>query len=135
MIRRLHHVAVAVRSVDEALRVYAGALGLELVAAEEVEPEGVRVAMLRAPGGGPLLELVEPLREDSSVARFLERRGEGLHHIAFEVDDLEGAVAALRGRVTLVDDRPRRAAGGRRAVFVHPKSAHGVLVELVEEVR
>lgn len=128
---RVQHVAIAVRDVADALRFWDGALGLAPEGIEEVAGEGVRVALLRA--GGCRIELLEPLGPDSPVARYLERRGGGIHHVAIEVDDLEAALARVReAGVRLAGEAPREGAWGRRIAFLHPGSTGGVLVELVE---
>lgn len=133
MIGKIDHVGMAVRSIEEA-RGFWEALGLEVTGIEEVEAEGVRVAMI--PCGESRIELLEPTREDSPVARFLERRGEGIHHVCLGSDDVEADDGALRrsGR-ELLRERPTVGAGGARVQFVHPRSAHGVLVELAEAAR
>ncbi len=131
MIRRIDHIGIAVRSIDERLPFWSQALGLQLAGLEKVAAEGVEVAML--PAGAARIELLEPLGEDSAVGRFLSRRGEGIHHLTFEVDDIEGTLAGLRERgVPVVGDGPRAGAGGSRVAFLHPRAAGGVLVELVE---
>ena len=131
MIEKVDHIAIVVRSIEEALQVYEGALGFELTEVKEMPEQAVRIAFL--PVGESEIELVEPLTADSGVARFLEKRGEGLHHICFEVDDIEVALQDLAAQgVRLIDQQPRRGAHGRVA-FLHPKSAHGVLIELVEK--
>jgi methylmalonyl-CoA epimerase len=131
---RLDHVGVAVRSLEEALRPFRDGLGLDVGGREEVASERVRVAFL--PVGETRLELLEPTAPDSAIARFLERRGEGVHHLCFEVDDLEQALARLRKQgVPLVDETPRPGAGGCRVAFVHPRGTAGVLVELKEKTR
>lgn len=139
MIRKVNHIAIVVRSIEEALQVYEGALGIELTEVEEVPEQAVRVAFL--PVGESKLELVEPLTTDTStklstgsgVAKFLEKRGEGMHHICLEVEDIEAALQDLVAKgVRLIDDQPRQGAHGRVA-FLHPKSAHGVLIELIEK--
>jgi methylmalonyl-CoA epimerase len=128
---RLDHIAIAVRSLNEALPFYTEALGLTCTGQEIIAEQGVRLAML--PVGEGRLELLEPLSENSPVGRFLARRGEGLHHICLQVDDIERALAHLRAQgVRLVDEEPRCGAGGRKIAFLHPASAHGVLIELVE---
>lgn len=130
MIRKLDHLGIAVRSIAEA-RGFWEALGLEVETIEEVESEGVRVAML--PLGEIRIELLEPTREDSAVAEFLERRGPGLHHVCVESDAISEDDARLReAGVELLRAGPTRGAGGARVQFVHPKSAGGVLVELSE---
>jgi methylmalonyl-CoA/ethylmalonyl-CoA epimerase len=133
MIRAAHHIGVAVTSLTDALDRYQ-ALGLEAESTEEVPSQGVRVAFLRA--GGVRIELLESLRPDSVIARFIGRRGEGLHHLAFATPDIRGEMERLaRSGFDLVDSEPRSGAQGRLVAFVHPRSAHGVLLELVEERR
>lgn len=130
MIRQLDHLGIAVRSIAEA-RGFWEALGLEVETIEEVEAEGVRVAML--PLGEIRIELLEPTREDSAVARFLERRGPGLHHVCVASDAIAEDDARLReAGVVLLRAEPTCGAGGARVQFVHPKSSGGVLVELSE---
>jgi len=131
MIKKIDHIAIVVRSIEEAQQVYEGALGLELTDVKEMPEQAVRIAFL--PVGESEVELVEPLTAESGVAKFLEKRGEGLHHICFEVDDIEAALRDLAAKgIRLIDQQPRRGAHGRVA-FLHPKSAHGVLIELVEK--
>jgi methylmalonyl-CoA/ethylmalonyl-CoA epimerase len=131
MVDRIHHIAVAVHSIPDALPAFADALGLTVTHTEEVDGQGVRVAVL--PVGATWLELVEPINETSPVARFLSRQGEGIHHICFEVDDLEATLAQLKERgMRLIDEKPRQGVEGARIAFVHPSSTHGVLIELHE---
>jgi len=131
MIGPAHHVGVAVHRLDPAIERYR-LLGLALDYVESVPSAGVRVAFLRA--GGIHVELVEPLDPKGAVARFLESRGEGLHHIAFVTPDIVQELARLEGEgFELVDRAPRAGARGRKVAFVHPRSAHGVLIELVQE--
>jgi methylmalonyl-CoA/ethylmalonyl-CoA epimerase len=128
---KIHHLGVAVRSLRESAKFYRDLLGLEFGGEEEVASEGVRVAFLQA--GEPRIELLEPLDEGSAVARHIQKRGEGIHHVCFEVEDLDGAVRDLReGGARLVDPGIRRGAEGSRVAFVHPRSSGGVLVELRE---
>lgn len=132
MIEGIDHIGIAVRSIAEA-RVFWEGLGLEVEAIEEVEAEGVRVAMI--PCGASRIELLEATREDSPIATFLEKRGPGLHHLCLRSADLRGDDAALRQLgVPLLRDAPTRGAGGCWIQFVHPKGAGGVLVELSEPV-
>jgi len=113
------------------LQIYEGALGLELTDVVEVPEQAVRIAFL--PVGDSEIELVEPLTTDSGTAKFLEKRGEGLHHICLEVDDIEAALQDLAAKgIRLIDKQPRQGAHGRVA-FLHPKGAHGVLIELIEK--
>lgn len=132
MVKRILHVGIATRSIAVTSEFYRN-LGLRVDCTEVGREDGVRVAVLSA--GDSAIELLEPIDEASPVRRFLDRRGEGIHHIALEVDDLEGEMRKLRAKgVRLVDESPRRGAGGRMIAFVHPESAGGVLVELCEEV-
>jgi len=129
---KIDHLGIAVRSISGSLSFYRDALGLELSGTEEVQDQGVRVALL--PAGESRIELLEPFSEDTPVGRFIARRGEGLHHICYEVDDLASKLVDLRSRgVRLLEGYPRRGAEGKLVAFLHPTSAHGVLVELVEK--
>jgi methylmalonyl-CoA/ethylmalonyl-CoA epimerase len=131
MLGRIEHVALAVADLDDAIAFYREVWGLEVAHRQTVEGDGVEEAML--PLGESNLQLVSPTRPDSTVARWLERRGEGLHHIAYEVDDLEGVLAKLKASgAQLIDERPRPGGGGHQVAFVHPKGNHGLLVELVQ---
>ena len=133
MLKKIDHIAIVVRSIEEALKVYRDALGLPLAHVQEVPEQKVKIAFL--PIGDCEIELVEPTTADSGVARFLEKRGEGLHHICFEVEDIEAALRDLAAKgLRPIDRQPRQGAIGRVA-FLHPKSAHGVLIELVEKGR
>ncbi len=126
---RLDHVGIAVRSLDRRLRFWTEALGLESEGTEAVESEGVRVAILRA--GGSRIELLEPQRDDSAIARYLEKRGEGIHHLTLEVDDLDAALSRAAGAgAEILGEGARPGAGGRRVAFLHPRSSGGVLVEI-----
>jgi methylmalonyl-CoA epimerase len=126
-----HHVGIAVKRLDEALVGYR-TFGFEPESIEEVPSQGVRVAFLRT--GSVRLELLESLTPDGVIARFLERHGEGLHHLAFAVADIRAEMRRLRAEgLELVDAEPRLGAHGRLVAFVHPRSAHGVLVELVQD--
>jgi methylmalonyl-CoA/ethylmalonyl-CoA epimerase len=129
---KIDHLGIAVRSITDSLGFYRDVLGLELSGTEEVQDQGVRVALL--PAGESRIELLEPFSEDTPVGRFIARRGEGLHHICYEVDDLASKLVDLRSRgVRLLEGYPRRGAEGKLVAFLHPTSAHGVLVELVEK--
>ncbi len=130
MIGPAHHIGVAVRSLEASLDRYRR-LGLEPESVEEIPTEAVRAAFLRS--GGIRIELLESLRPDGVIARFIERRGEGLHHLAFETPDIRAEMARLRTEgFELVDAEPRPGAHGRQVAFVHPRSVEGVLVELVQ---
>lgn len=127
----LDHVAVAVDSIADAADLYGRLVGASATPAEDVTSQGVRVAFLET--GSTRVELLEPLSADSPVGRFLARRGPGLHHLAFRVNDLKVALRELeRAGVELIDREPRAGAGGHAVAFIHPRSAGGVLVELVE---
>jgi len=127
----LDHVAIVVRDLEAAIRLYRDTLGLELTHVEEVKEQQVRTAIFGH--GMGRVELICPTTTDSGVARYLEKRGEGLHHICLEVEDLDAALAALRAvGAPLVDQTPKPGAGGARVAFVHPRGTHGVLTELRE---
>lgn len=127
---RIHHVAIVVRSLDEALTVYRDILGLSLEMVTDIPQDRVRIAFLTA--GDSKLELVEPTDDTTGVARFLASRGEGFHHVCFEVANLTEELTRLGiDGIELIDSAPRRGAEGPVA-FLHPRSCHGVLVELIE---
>ncbi len=127
----IHHIAIAVHDLDAALAFYRDILGLEVTERHEVPEEGVEIAFL--PAGEGEIELLRPLDKESGVARFLEKRGEGLHHVCLAVEDIEAAMEQLRAAgARLLSEGPRVNVHGTRYVFVHPKSAHGVLLELYE---
>ncbi|HYT00997.1 MAG TPA: methylmalonyl-CoA epimerase [Thermoplasmata archaeon] len=131
MIRTAHHVGIALKRLDEGLAIYR-ALGFEPESVEEIPSEGVRAAFL--PAGPVKIELLESIRPDGVIARFIERHGEGVHHIAFATDDIHATIRGARAQgFELVDENPRRGAHGRLVAFVHPRSAHGVLLEFVQE--
>lgn len=133
MPKRIDHVAIIVRNIEQALAFYRDTLGITPSEIKEVPTEQVRIAFLPMGGpGGSEIELIEPTTPDSSLTRFLEKRGEGLHHICLEVDDIDAALAEMQAKgAPVLDKQPRTAAEGR-AVFIHPRAASGVLVELVE---
>jgi methylmalonyl-CoA/ethylmalonyl-CoA epimerase len=136
MIKSINHIAIIVPDLEGALAFWEGALGLKLARTESVAAEGVEVAFL--PVGESNVELLKPTAADSGVARFLEKRGPGIHHMCFEVDDIDATLAQLRERgIQLINEQPvdMPAHGGhaaRRYAFVHPKSTGGVLVELYQ---
>ncbi len=133
MPKRIDHVAIIVHSIEQALGFYRDTLGVEPSDIREVPTEQVRIAFLPMGGpGGSEIELIEPTTLDSSLAKFLEKRGEGMHHICLEVDDIDAALQEMQDKgVPLLDKQPRIAAEGR-AIFLHPKGTNGVLLELVE---
>lgn len=127
----LDHIGIAVASLDEALAFYRDALGLEVEVPEDVPSQRVRAHFMRA--GGAALELLEATADDSPIATFVAKRGPGLHHITLRVDDIAAALARLKARgVRLIDEKPRPGAHGSLVAFIHPSSAHGVLVELTQ---
>jgi len=130
-IKKVDHIAIIVEDIDEALIFWRDALGLELHHVEAVPDQESVVAFL--PVGEGDIELVKPTTEDSGVARYLKKRGPGIHHICLEVDDIQATLARLRSRdVRLINETPVIGAGGKKIAFIHPESTHGVLVELYE---
>lgn len=128
---KIDHLGIATRGIEDALRFWEDALGLENVHTETVDDQKVRVAML--PLGESRIELLEPTSDESPISKFLDKRGGGLHHIAIRVDDIEAALARLKEKgMRLIDESPRIGAEGCRVAFVHPSSANGVLLELVQ---
>ena len=128
---KVDHIGIATRQLDEALAVWQDALGLKVDSTEEITEQGVRVAMLAI--GETHIELLEPLSPSSPVGKFLEKRGPGIHHIAVSVPDIRAALAQLKQKGTrLIDENPRLGAGGCLVAFIHPSSANGVLLELVQ---
>ncbi|MDA8213510.1 MAG: methylmalonyl-CoA epimerase [Clostridia bacterium] len=131
MITKVDHIGIAVKSIDEALKLYQDILGLKLVETEVVEEQKVKVAFL--PVGDSEIELLESTTPDGPVAKFIEAKGEGIQHIAFRVNNIEQALADLKAKgVRLIDEKPRRGAGGAKIAFLHPKGTHGTLIELCE---
>ena len=131
---KINHLGIATKGIDEALKFWGDALGLENVHTETVEDQKVRVAML--PLGESRIELLEPTSDDSPISKFLEKRGAGIHHIAVEVDDIEASLARLRSRgIRLIDENPRVGAENCLVAFVHPAATNGVLLELVQTRR
>jgi methylmalonyl-CoA/ethylmalonyl-CoA epimerase len=125
----IDHVGIAVSSIDDALSFYRDALGLEIEAPEEVPSQRVRAHFIAA--GDSAIELLEATSDDSPIAKYVTKRGPGLHHITLRVGDIAAALAQLKARgVRLIDETPRSGAHGSLVAFIHPSSAHGVLVEL-----
>jgi methylmalonyl-CoA epimerase len=131
--KRIDHVAIIVRNIEQALAFYRDTLGLVPSEIKEVPSEQVRIAFLPMGGlGGSEIELIEPANSNSSLNRFLEKRGEGLHHICLEVENIDAALREMQERgAPVLDQQPRQAAEGR-AIFLHPKGTNGVLLELLE---
>jgi len=128
---KINHLGIATKGIDEALKFWQDALGLENIHTEIVEDQKVRVAML--PIGESRIELLEPTSDDSPITKFLEKRGGGIHHIAVEVEDIRAALLKLKAQgARLIDESPRIGAEGCLVAFVHPSSANGVLLELVQ---
>jgi methylmalonyl-CoA/ethylmalonyl-CoA epimerase len=133
-IQKISHIGIAVKDLERQVHLYRDLLGLELINEEVVEDQKVRVAMLRI--GESTIELLSPTSPESPVAKFLEKRGEGIHHVAYEVSDLPGQLAHLTAEgVDLIDKSPRDGAHGKRIAFLHPRSTFGVLTELCEQSR
>ncbi len=125
------HIGIAVKSIDEALGFWESTLGIKCTGVEEVEEQKVKTAFL--PIGDTEVELLEATSEESPVAKFIEKKGEGIHHLAIRVENLETALAELKEKgVRLIDETPRYGAGGAKIAFVHPKSTGGILLELSE---
>lgn len=127
----INHIAIVVSDIDEAQSFWVQALGLPLERVQEIEEEAVKVAFLST--ADSKIELVQPTTEESGVARYLRRRGPGMHHLCLEVQDLEQALARLRRHnIELINETPRQSSDGRQYAFIHPRSTHGVLVELYQ---
>jgi methylmalonyl-CoA epimerase len=130
-VKRIDHIAVAVDNLEAALRFYEDALGLRCLSIETVAEQGVRVAKLDA--GNTHIELLEPIGPDTPVGKFIAKRGQGLHHICFGVDEITSQLQQLKNKQTrLIDEQPKIGAGGAKIAFVHPQSTGGVLMELSE---
>lgn len=128
---RVDHIGIAVKNLDEALKFYTEVLGLEATGTEEVAEQKVKVAFL--PCGDSELELLESTSPDGPIAKFIEKNGEGIQHIAIRVDNIEATLAELKEKgVRLIDEKPRYGAGGASIAFLHPKATGGVLLELSE---
>ncbi|MBL1213412.1 MAG: methylmalonyl-CoA epimerase [Ignavibacteriae bacterium] len=128
----IEHIGIAVKNIDEAIKYYEGVLGLKCYAIEEVKDQKVKTAFFKV--GQTKIELLESTDPEGPIGKFIEKKGEGIHHLAFKVNDLQGALdkAAEKG-VRLIDSKPRKGAEGLNIAFLHPKSTHGVLTEFCEE--
>ena len=134
MAKQIAHIGIAVHKLEDAIPFYENAIGLTVEAIEEVESEGVKVAFLKV--GETRIELLEPLHEDSAINGFLEKRGEGIHHVAFEIDDIDGRLEKLKNQgMRLVNEEAKDGAHNSRIAFIHPKESNGVLVELCEQTK
>jgi methylmalonyl-CoA epimerase len=130
VIPKINHIGIAVKSIEDAAKLYT-TLGLEIKHIEVLESQKVRVAMI--PVGESKIELLESTDSAGVIARFIEKKGEGLHHVALETSDIEAALASLKAReIPLVDEKPRTGAGGTKVAFLHPSGANRVSIELVE---
>ena len=131
MTNKINHIGIAVHSIDASLPFYRDTLGMTFEGTEVVAEQKVKVAFLAV--GESRIELLEPTAEDSPVAKFLEKNGEGTHHVAYEVADIEGVLADLKAKgVRLIDEAPRNGAHGTRIAFLHPKATGGVLTEICQ---
>jgi methylmalonyl-CoA/ethylmalonyl-CoA epimerase len=131
VLHKINHIGIAVQSIDAVIPFYRDQLGMELLGKEDVPEQKVRVAMLCV--GESKIELLEPISADSPVAKFLEKNGQGIHHVAYEVEDVQVAIAKLVAEgARMIDEKPRNGAHGSLIAFVHPKSSHGVLTELCQ---
>ncbi|WP_282140594.1 methylmalonyl-CoA epimerase [Cytobacillus oceanisediminis] len=132
MINKVDHIGIAVRSLDEALPFYIEVLQLEFLGIEEVDSQGVKVAFIKA--GETKLELLEPTSEESPIAKFIEKRGEGLHHVALGVDSIQERINQMKEQgIRMLQDEPKIGAGGAQVAFMHPKSTGGILYEFCEK--
>lgn len=129
---KLDHIGIAVRSIKDRLDIWKNAVGLTLISTEEVPEQKVRVAKLDVQGS--LIELLEPLDKESPIFKFIEKKGEGIHHLCFQVPDIEKALAEIKNSgIRLIDKVPRIGAGGNKIAFIHPKDMGGVLIELTQK--
>jgi len=132
MIEKIDHIGIAVRSIEKASELFSNLLGLKVTGEERVEGQKVKVAFL--PIGDSELELLESTEPEGPIARFIEKKGEGIQHIAFRVDNIEKTLEKLKKeRVRLIDEKPRYGAGGAKIAFLHPKDTNGILIELSEK--
>lgn len=131
MVKKIDHIGIAVKNLDESLKFYENVLGLKSTGTEVVEEQKVKVAFL--PTGDSEVELLEPTSADSAIAKFIEKNGEGIQHMAYRVDDIEEAIAKMKELgLRMIDEKPRYGAGGAKIAFCHPKSTGGVLIELCQ---
>ncbi|QNJ97528.1 methylmalonyl-CoA epimerase [Constantimarinum furrinae] len=130
---RIEHIGIAVRDIEEANKVYAGLLGYEHYKTEEVPSEGVLTSFFRC--GESKIELLKATNAESPIARFIEKKGEGIHHVAFYVDDIYKEVKRLKNEgFQILNEEPKKGADNKLVVFLHPRSAHGVLIELCQDI-
>ena len=130
MVTKIDHIGIAVKNLEETLKFYEDVLGMKSVGTEVVEEQKVKVAFLP---GDTEVELLESTEEDGPIAKFIEKKGEGIQHIAYRVDNIEKAIEELKAKgIKMIDEKPRYGAGGAKIAFLHPKSTFGVLIELCE---
>ena len=131
MVQKVDHIGIAVKNLDEALKFYEDVLGLKCAGSEVVEEQKVKVAFL--PIGDTEVELLESTEEDGPIAKYIEKKGEGIQHIDYRVANIEEAIEEMKSKgIRMIDEKPRYGAGGAKIAFLHPKSTHGVLIELCE---
>lgn len=131
MVKKVDHIGIAVKNLEETLKFYQEVLGLELDGVEIVEEQKVKVAFL--PIGDTEIELLESTDKEGPIARYIEKKGEGIQHIAYRVDDIEKAIEEMKSKgIRMIDEKPRYGAGGAKIAFLHPKSTYGVLIELCQ---
>lgn len=134
LMENIDHIGIAVKDLDERVIYYSNVLGMKVINVEEVASEEVKVAFIDA--GNTHIELLEPLTKESAIYKYLEKRGEGIHHIALAVTDIEQEMARMRAEgARLLSEEPKIGAGGAKVVFIHPKSSFGVLYELVDRTQ
>ncbi|MCK4337421.1 MAG: methylmalonyl-CoA epimerase [Candidatus Aminicenantes bacterium] len=132
MIKKLDHIGIAVRDINQSLKKWESVFAIKASGTEEVTERGVKVAYLNIPGGSAV-ELIEPLEEGTPVDRFLKQQGEGIHHICLEVEDIDEAIRELKNKgIEFVSEKPAKGAGGSRIVFLRPQNINGVLIEIKE---
>jgi methylmalonyl-CoA/ethylmalonyl-CoA epimerase len=130
-IKQINHVAIVVEDIEESLAFWRDTLGIEMHELRDVPAEKSKVAFL--PVAGSEIELVQPTSDDSGIAKYLDKRGQGMHHVCLEVDDIDGMLEMLKAKgVRLINEQPRTATDGKRYAFIHPESSSGVLVELYQ---
>ena len=134
MIKKIEHIGIAVKNIEKANLIYTQLLGSSPYKSEEVPSEGVVTSFFKT--GESKIELLEGTSAESAISKFIEKRGEGMHHIAFEVDDIEAEILRLKNSgFTIISDKPKRGADNKLVCFIHPKNTNGVLVELCQEIK
>ena len=132
MVKKIDHIGIAVNSIDEQLPFYRDVLGLEIERTEEVKSEGVKVCFIKV--GDTHIELLQAISDESPIKKFLDKNGQGVHHIAYHSDDIVKTIVDLKGKdFKLLNEQPKQGAGGKLICFVHPKSTFGVLTEICQE--